>query len=297
MLTAFRTVRLGLPALLLVALSHFLQAAAPPVEGTEDPATGLFAIPGCRLVITDWSDGDSFPVIAPSGEQFTVRLYGADCFEWHVADDTDARRLRAQRRYFGIQDIQAAKDLGEDGALLTRQVLKEPFTVHTAWTDGRGSALYKRYYAFVTTSTGEDLAALLVRNGLARAFGVYRQSPTRSAEETEAHFDDLELTAARRGAGAWALTDWDRIADDRGLQRAEDAELELAQGNQPLRSGELIDLNSATRDDLMRLPGIGETMANRIIEDRPYSSPADLTRVNGIGETTLARLQPFLEAL
>jgi competence protein ComEA len=292
---AVRVTRLSLPALILLALTPLVQASSPPAKGTEDPATGLFTIPGCRLVITDWSDGDSFPVKAPDGTQFTIRLYGADCFEWHVANDTDARRLRAQRRHFGIQDIQAAKDLGEQGALLTRRVLAAPFTVHTAWTDARGSARYKRYYAFVTTSTGQDLAALLVRDGLARAFGVYRQSPTRPANETEAHFDDLELTAARRGAGAWALTDWNRIADDRGLQRAEDAELELAQGDAPLRPGELIDLNTATRDDLMRLPGIGETMANRIIEKRPYTNPADLTRVNGIGKATLAKIQPFLK--
>ncbi len=289
--------RIFLAALILLAIRPLLPAAAAPAPapGIEDPATGLFAIPGCQIVTTDWSDGDSFPVVAPGGEQFTIRLYGADCFEWHIADDTDARRLRAQRRYFGIQDIQAAKDLGEQGALLTRRLLQAPFTVHTAWADGRGSARYKRYYAFVTTSTGDDLAASLVREGLARAFGVYRQSPTRSAKETEAHFDDLELTAARRGAGAWALTDWDRIADERGLQRAEDDELELAQGNQPLRVDERINLNTATRDELMRLPGIGETMAYRIIEKRPYTSPNELTRVNGIGGKTFARIEPFLE--
>ncbi len=280
---------------LFAALPLNTLSAAPPAEGTEDPATGLFSIPHCNLVITDWADGDSFPITTPSGEQFTIRLYGADCFEWHVADDTDARRLRAQRRYFGVQDIQAAKDLGEQGALLTRAALSKPFTVHTAWTDGRGSARYKRYYGFVTTSTGEDLATLLVRNGLARAFGVYRQTPTLSADEYEARLDDLELTSARSGTGAWALTDWDRIADDRGLQRAEEAELALAQGNQPLGRDERIDLNTATRDELMRLPGIGETMAYRIIENRPYTAPGDLTRVSGIGVKTFEKIEPFLE--
>ncbi len=268
--------------------------STPPVATVPDPTTGLVAIPGCRLVVTDWSDGDSFPVTAPDGTQFTIRLYGADTFEWHIADDTDARRLRAQRRYFGIQDIQAAKNLGEKGARFTRKVLAEPFTVHTSWSDGRGSPQYKRYYAFVTTNTGGDLATLLVRNGLARAFGVYRQTPTLTAAEHEAHLDDIELTAARRGVGAWELTDWDRIADDRGLQRAEDAELDLAKTGPALGPNDRVDLNAASRDELMRLPGIGETMANRIIESRPFKSPSDLTRVSGIGPATYAKLKPFL---
>ena len=64
---------------------------------------------GCTLVEAEWADGDSFPVRLPDGRQVTSRLYGADCIEWHVNDETLARRLRAQRRYFGIADTDAAK--------------------------------------------------------------------------------------------------------------------------------------------------------------------------------------------
>ncbi len=284
---------------LLIALLAFaapLRAATPATdEGTKDPTTGLTAIPGCTLKITDWSDGDSFPIVTPAGQEITIRLYGADCFEWHVTDESDARRLRSQRRYFGIQDIQSAKDLGEKGALFIRDLLEKPFTVHTAWADGRGSTRFKRYYSFVTTSTGDDLATLLVRNGLARAFGVGRQASTGiSKVEYESRLDDLELTAARSGAGAWALTDWDRLPEERELERAEDAELALALGNRPLAPDERVDVNTASRDELMGLPGIGEAMAFRIIESRPYKTTEDLQRVSGIGPTTLAEVSPFV---
>jgi hypothetical protein len=89
----------------------------------------LQSISGCTLVQAPWADGDSFPVHLPDGRTVTVRLYGADCIEWHVNDETDARRLRAQRRYFGIggDDANAsmakAKSFGELAGKRTRELL------------------------------------------------------------------------------------------------------------------------------------------------------------------------------
>ena len=82
-----------------------------------DPFTHLER---CTPVKADWPDGDSFPIRTAEGKEITNRLFCADCIEWHVTDETDARRLREQRRYFGIsgfggspeKSIEAAKGLG-----------------------------------------------------------------------------------------------------------------------------------------------------------------------------------------
>lgn len=58
--------------------------------------------------------------------------------------------------------------------------------------------------------------------------------------------------------------------------------------------GKPVDINHASRDVLMTLPGVGEKTANAIIEARPYQSLEDLNRANGIGSTTLAKVKPFL---
>ncbi len=55
-----------------------------------------------------------------------------------------------------------------------------------------------------------------------------------------------------------------------------------------------IDINTAPAEVLMTLPGVGPTMAERIIANRPYSSVEDLLRVRGIGPATLEKLRPYI---
>jgi competence protein ComEA len=266
-------------------------------------AQALTSLKDCKLIPTEWADGDSFQIQTSEGTLHTIRLYGADCMEWHVSDETDARRLRAQRRYFGIAEwggspqasITAAKELGKAAATEVAAALKQPFTVHTAFADARGDGKYKRVYAFVTTAEGKDLAEHLIRSGLARAFGVYRASPAgKQAGEYRAFLQDTELQAAKLGVGAWAKTDWQRLPVERQAERQENDELELAATPEKIQPGAKINPNTAARDQLMLLPGVGEVTANRIIEARPFRKPEDLLNVDGIGPKTLKQLEPFL---
>ena len=62
--------------------------------------------------------------------------------------------------------------------------------------------------------------------------------------------------------------------------------------------GMRIDLNAASVVELTLLPGIGPTLAERIVEDRtargPFASAGDLSRVSGIGPATIERARPYL---
>jgi competence protein ComEA len=66
-----------------------------------------------------------------------------------------------------------------------------------------------------------------------------------------------------------------------------------------LRDGRRIDLNHASAADLELLPGIGPSLAQRIVADRnahgAFDSVAALQRVHGIGPRTIARLQTLVQ--
>ena len=125
----------------------------------------LQLLPNCRFLPTDWADGDSFRIQTPDGTQLTVRLYGADCLESRATDESDARRLREQRRYFGIAAVggssaassQLAQSFGRQASAATAAALSQPFSLHTSFADARGDSTFQRVYGFITTHTGADL--------------------------------------------------------------------------------------------------------------------------------------------
>jgi len=294
--------------LLVLAGVLVLPLAADPLpEGVPNADTGLTGFPGCELVPTDWADGDSFSIRFPDGKDRTIRLYGVDCLEWHVSDDSDSRRLRAQRRYFGISgaggsaeaSIEFAKGFGEEAANRVQELLRKPFTVYSAGADARGDGRFKRYYGFVTTGEGRDLGEQLVAEGLARAFGVCRKAPDgRSRDDYCERLRDLELAAAKRGLGAWAKTDWEKLPEERRVERQEAAELAAARDGGKAHPDAKVNPNTAARDQLMKLPGIGEKRANAIIEGREdgrYEKLEDLDRVPGIGNKILEGMSEWLE--
>jgi competence ComEA-like helix-hairpin-helix protein len=92
-----------------------------------------------------------------------------------------------------------------------------------------------------------------------------------------------------------ALTHWSRRAGSNNFGEHRGGVLrwgELAGSGHPLIQ---IDINRAGTRELTLLPGVGPTLARRIVESRnrlgPFESVEGLARVYGIGEKTIEQIQ------
>jgi competence protein ComEA len=257
------------------------------------PVAEMQKFPQSRYLGSEASDGDSFRVELEPGREQVIRLYFVDCPETTAGQENDQRRLREQSAHFGVEAPMITMEAGRKAREEVARVLSRPFAVQTVFTSALGRSTWPRVYAFVTMADGKDLGEYLVEQGLARAYGVGRTTPAGvSVEEAREHLLDLELQAALQKKGLWSRTDPAKLA---ALREARRKELRQEEEDFGLRPSEPVKVNTASLEEIDRLPGVGPVTAQKIAEGRPYANLADLSRVPGVGEKTLEQIKDMVD--
>lgn len=261
----------------MVALAGLTTPTGLAQQSTaKDAAKTWEVLEQCRLTKPSQADGDSFHVIHRDRE-YVFRLYFVDAPE----QDTQFREMVGdQAAYFGIS-TNVVPELGREAAWFTTNRLTGDFTVITRWQNARGQGALARFYAVVLVD-GKNHAAELVSAGLARIHGLRANWPDgpRSARFVS-ELKNRELTAREQKLGAWNPERFPR-----------DAATSSAKPHRTTPdSGQPLDLNEATYDELLRVPGIGKTLAQRIIARRPFHTVAELRKVPRIGKKAFEKLK------
>ena len=274
---------------------------------------------GGHYLIKRPNDGDSFHV-SVEGHEYIFRLYFVD------APETSAEfrdRVEEQATYFGVT-VDQVLQVGELAKQFTREKLTDSFFVRTCWEDAGGRSRMQRFYAFVQTRTG-DLGEQLVENGLARAHpATAKPEGLTSAAAEWKNLIKLERKAKREKVGGWGANEeritaraqqpesekgidpFDKFFHPAGEMPAQAAATTrvTTHAAAPLPSEETtpsafpaqtkLDVNTASLTELENVPGIGPSIAERIIEGRPFKSADDLQRVKGIGAgKRYEKIRPF----
>lgn len=137
-----------------------------------------------------------------------------------------------------------------------------------------------------------------VQDAIAAAGGALIQADLDSINLAQKLVDEAHITIGRRDEGTKSSIDQPatsvRPLDSKGTSGESNSQ---AAGPKPTPSGK-IDINTATQAQFESLPGVGPSLAARIVTDRgkngPYASIEDLMRVTGIKEGIMSKIRDFI---
>ena len=212
----------------------------------------------------------------------------------HLSGDRLADSRVSGDRPAEKEEISSGKESDAEAGSMDEEVQESLLTVHVCGAVRRegvyslpaGSRIRDAVDAAGGFSGDADRSCLNLAMKIEDAWQI--RVPTK--EEAEA----LRLEQGRSGAGTAVPGASPGLSGTSGLQGAGTAKDEAGTGNQE----EKINLNTASKEQLMKIPGVGEAKAQRIIEYREqngrFEAIEDLMKVPGIKDASFQKMKDYI---
>lgn len=135
-----------------------------------------------------------------------------------------------------------------------------------------------------------------VVDAIARAGGTLADADVEQINLAQPLNDAMKVTVPRKGQVIAIQTD---VPDSTALGGRPHRHSRGGSRNaHKLTPGQTLDVNTASAEELVQLPGVGPSLAQRIVDYRlangPFQTADDLQNVPGIGPSKFDRLAPFV---
>jgi len=148
----------------------------------------------------------------------------------------------------------------------------------------------KRSIPFSLSALALVLAAAVAVAGTSATSTTNTSTSTKTTSATTRHHASRHTTQAENAQASGAVSS--TVAE----KSAKGSAAKTAAATKPAKASAPLDLNSASKEDLMKLPGIGEANADKIVAGRPYKMKSELVSKKIVNTATYQKIRAHVIA-
>ncbi len=221
-----------------------------------------------------------------------------------------AQAIIAGRPYKSIDDLKRVKGMSDKKINAIRDQVTVGAAAATAAPAAMPSAAKKAEKAAATAqvidlnSADQKTLESLPGVGKATAQAIIAGRPYKSIDDLKRvkGMSDKKINAIRDqvtvGAAAATAAPVAVPAATGAAEKASSAKKAVTEGAEKtkgkLAPGQRVNINTASKEELEALPGIGPVKAQAIIDNRPYNKPEDIMKVKGIKQKSFEKIQDMI---